>query len=223
MDTRTLSERYKPRSLDEIVGHDREIDSLRDLIARPRSCCVCLLGDTGTGKSATADAFVRELGCIQDNGWDTVYYETAPDLNVDTARHYFGNETPFRYVAQCGWHILVIEELEYLHPTVQTFCKDALQRVVSQRKVIVLATSNDLSKLEKPLRHRFKTYEFLSSDEFAAACNARLAEIWQIEAPGLPMPLAWRAFGWDEGTFSMRLALDRMEDSLRAARQEVPV
>ena len=217
-----LAEKYKPRSLSEVVGQGA-VKYLKDLAANPRPCCVCLLGDTGTGKSASADCFLQEIGCYQESGWNSAYIEAGPDFDISTARHYFGPETPFRYVAAGGWHVLLIEELEWLHPTVQTFCKDALQREVHRRKLIVLATSNDLGQIKKPLRHRFKVWPFLSTNEFAIACNERLAEIWHIEAPEEPLPENYRRFGWDEGTFSMRLALDRLEDALLRSKMEVAV
>ncbi len=75
----------------------------------------------------------------------------------------------------------------------------------------------------RPLRHRFKVWPFLSTNEFAIACNERLAEIWRIEAPDEPLPEDYRRFGWDEGTFSMRLALDRLEDALLRSKMEVAV
>ncbi len=74
--------------------------------------------DAIPGKSAAADCFLHEIGCYQESGWDSAYIEAGPDFDIATARHYFGPETPFRYVAAGGWHVLLIEELEWLHSTV---------------------------------------------------------------------------------------------------------
>ena len=65
------------------------------------------------------------------------------------------------------------------------------------------------------LLQRFRCYSFSSGKPFAAAAQTRLAEIWRDEAGDLPLPTEWRHWGFtSDGQFSLRVALDRMQDHL---------
>ena len=94
---------------------------------------------------------------------------------------------------------------------------------VNGTRVIIIATSNDASRLEKALRHRFRTYCFGGGPPFASACYDRLPKIWGGEAGDIPMPSDWQRWGWDGESFSMRLALDMLEEHLRLVQEEVLV
>jgi hypothetical protein len=94
-------------------------------------------------------------------------------------------------------------------------CKDALERKLNGYKLIVVATSNDVSKLPAAVLHRFANdhYVFDSGPAFADAFNDHLPEIWAAEfGPDVDLPYGWQAFGWygepGQERFSGRLALD---------------
>jgi replication-associated recombination protein RarA len=208
----TLKEKYRPRSLADVVGQPL-VRQLQNLARNPKSCCVLLEGATGTGKSTCAQALANDLGCVE--GWqESVYTLCAADLDAETARHYFGPASPFRFCAPGkGYHVLILEELEYMNKTVQVILKDALERLLAKYRVIVFATSNDSSALPKPVLHRFGLKFAMSAGQsFADSVNGWLATVWEHEVgKDVPMPVGYQQFGWESEEFSARLALDRLE------------
>ena len=85
-------------------------------------------------------------------------------------------------------------------------------------------TSNNAMRLEKALRHRFKTYTFSAGVCFAEAACERMTWVWQQEAGGeVDLPHGWQKWGWDGDEFSMRKALDTMQDHLVLLEQGVLV
>jgi replication-associated recombination protein RarA len=197
---------------------------LKALVARPEPCCVLLEGPTGCGKTTAAYALAQAVGCYQDQWFETVYTVCGADFNAETVRHYFGGNTPFRLIPPGGWHVLVIEELEQLHPKVQQLCKDALERRLGHYRCIVVATSNNAMALQKALRHRFKTYTFSAGTCFAEAACERMAWVWQQEAgQDVDLPHGWRNWGWDGEEYSLRRGLDTMQDHLALLEQGVLV
>jgi hypothetical protein len=145
---------------------------------------------------------------------------------VDAARSWFDpNTSPFRYRLGDKWHVLRIEELEWVSPACQRYLKEALEEVQRRYRVIVIATSNDASKLVLPLRHRFKPFTFTSGPSFADAINNWLPMIWYTElGQAIDLPYGYDTFGWytEDGRekFSARLALNRLEHYLALERAE---
>jgi replication-associated recombination protein RarA len=206
-----LYEKYRPKSLAEIVGQP-VVGQLQEIAERPFPLCVLIEGPTGTGKTTAAYALAQDMGCYDTTVWPGCHTVCGADFTAEMARHWFGPETPLRFVAPGkGYHVMVIEELEYLNPTVQVLCKDYFERRLGSMKVVLVATSNDASKLVKPLRHRFRKLAFTAGKSFAVACNKRLSQIWAIEAPDADMPHGWEQFGWDGQEFSFRQALDTLD------------
>ena len=110
--------------------------------------------------------------------------------------------------------MLIIEELEELHRQTQRLANDALERMLRRYKLVVVATSNDASRLVLSFCHRFRHYVFSGGTCFAEASQERLAGIWEQEAGDRDMPPGWQQWGWDGGTYSLRRALEMMEDHL---------
>jgi len=219
----TLKEAFRPKSLRDVVGQPC-VRQLQALARNPRPCCIALESSgPGTGKTTCAHALANDLGC--KDGWlESVYVVCGANFDAETARHYFGPESPFRFVAPGkGYHCLIVEELEYLHPQVQIILKDALERILAKHKLIVVATSNDMSKLSKALRQRFQTFFMESGPCFADAFNNTLPAIWEARMGAAPMPAGWQSFGYDGEEFSARLALDMLERYMHAAEMEVAV
>ncbi|XP_058089954.1 protein STICHEL-like [Magnolia sinica] len=63
-DHRSLSQKYRPRSFDELIGQNIAAQSLKNAIARGRIAPVYLFqGPRGTGKTSTARIFAAALNC----------------------------------------------------------------------------------------------------------------------------------------------------------------
>ena len=177
-------------------------------------------GKPGIGKSATAHALANDLGAWKDPmlGVYGPTVLTGPEFNMEALKDLFGKASPFRYHRD-GWHVLIIEELENVHSNTSNQAKENLDaRRVAEYKLVVIATSNDTSKLTRAMRGRFDKYECRADQGFADACYDRLAWIWGEETDR-PIPRAYRTWGWDvTGTtpeFSMREALTMMQRYLR--------
>ena len=225
----SLNERYRPERLCEIIGQPC-VDGLIRFAANPYPCCIALEGPTGVGKTTAAMALANELG-NHDGLLDSVYVVEGANFDAEAVRHYLtgpwgaNDNTPLRYSVKPGFHVLVLEELEYMNPTVARLCKTAFEQAVKPRhnehgdteypyRLIIVATSNDMSALPVALRHRFAGhhYMFRGDEAFAEVMIDWLALVWQHEMGDAEMPQHWMGFGWDltTETFSARLALETL-------------
>jgi len=208
-----LSRSYQPHTLDEVVGQPAVIRRLKRLVANPSPCCVLLEGMGGVGKSATAKAFVSDLGVCPYSG--LVEY-SGSNLTIDEVRRLFGQTFRLRPMTGSLWHILLVEELELLPSrNVSAALKDELSEQHHPERLIVVATSNDASGLDEALLQRFDVFPFSAGPTFAEACQERLAWIWQQEVgDGIPMPLGMEQMGWRNGNYSMRRAMTALGGAL---------
>jgi hypothetical protein len=210
-----LTDKYHPRCLADIVGQPTH--KLRWLVDAPFRSCWLLEGAAGIGKSAAAHAVANELGC-------TVFSKhtyKAGLLTKDTIADLFGHTTRCVPMDGAPMHVVVIEEFERcVSADARSDLKAALDADVAPchgglpSRCVVVATSNDPSKIEPALVERFRLLHFESGPEFALACQERLAWIWGQECPDMDMPQGWLLWGWQGNLerFSMRVAIREMEE-----------
>ena len=174
-----LAEKWRPRKLDEVVGQDLIVAYLKRLVQKPHSTCLLFeSADGGCGKTSTALAMANEMGCTDDMSGLTV--QPCSELSVDRCRQLFSETLRYRPFQGNGWRVLILEELDWLNSQVQRFLKVALETQLPG-KCLVVATSNDASKLDGPFRQRFSFWPFQAGAAFKADCQARLLEIWKCE------------------------------------------
>jgi MoxR-like ATPase len=180
-------------------------------------------GSTGVGKSASAHAFANELGCYANKGWGPSCYTIKGKAPIDEYRSYFERgDSPLQFIHPNGWKVVVIEELERVHPDIQVDMQVWFDPWNLPPKTIVVATSNDPFKLNEPCRDRFSPIlHYSGGPEFGMAALDRVSWIWSQERPDQRLPIGWGSFGWEGETFSMRRCLAELEAELVMADCEV--
>jgi len=217
-----LSERYRPATLEGVVGQSAT-RYLRDVAKAPDERCILLEGVGGCGKTSAALALAAELGC-QDE-FSGLHIVPCSEFSIDVARRLFGGADGYtatlrlRPLEGRGWHVVVLEELESLSSQCQRYLKVMLETKMPPRTIVV-ATSNGAGGLDRPLLQRFDVFAFGSGKFFAQACQERLEAIWLAEAGPKPLPADWQTWGWDGASYSMRSALAAMELCLRLCGRE---
>ncbi|GAG80447.1 unnamed protein product, partial [marine sediment metagenome] len=179
-----LHEKHRPGDIKELVGDQKTRTWLREFAENPHARCIAFVGDTGTGKTTAAYAVAKAAGVYEDPmlGLFGPVLVEGPELTVERARELFDQHKSELRWPRKGFHVVIIEELESLHPKAIQYLKGALERAVRDWQVIVIVTSNDFSKLETAFQHRFKPrFHFSGDDNFAFAAQVRLRKIWREE------------------------------------------
>ena len=204
-----LSHVFRPKSLDDIIG--QPIDTLREAMKFPSQGCWMLVGPPGTGKTVTTRVIAEQLGCNDD--FTGLHHVPCTLLGIEEAKTLFLRNVAYKTLS--GFHLVVLEECEFLSPQVQRFLKDALDPETNMRKdTIVIGTSNNIDGLDEALVDRFRVINFDSNDKFANACLDKIKDKWASLLKRMP-PNDYRQWGWKGKQFSMRRATKCAEDALQ--------
>lgn len=203
-----INNSFRPQSLDDIVG--QPVDLLREMLRYPKRSAWLLVGDPGTGKTATTRVVAKLLGCLDE--WSGLHHIPCTSFGIEQAKQLFLRD--LQTCSTSGWHLVILEECEWLSPQVQRFLKDALDLETNMpKRTIVMGTSNAIDNLDEALVERFRVLEFSSNAEFAKSCLAKINEKWR-RIFQQPAPEAAKRWGWKGERFSMRLAIQQAEDAL---------
>jgi len=171
-----LSEKYAPKTLGEVVGQPETVNALKRFVQRPEASGWLFVGGPGCGKSSIVRALQNELGIDQ---WSTYRY-AGPDLDLAATKDLFAK---LRFRPMSGrFNLVIIEEFERCaSDQVRTMLKDRLGEGQWPSSLIVLITSNDISKLEPALLERFQVCHLRSDMDFGVLVLPRLQQIYAKE------------------------------------------
>jgi len=147
-----LVEKYRPKSIDEVVGHDAIKKSFRHYIEKESFNSILLHGPPGTGKTALLLAFLREFygDSFRDN---VTEYNASDDRGIDFIRNTVKKWANISPKGGYSYRTLYLGECDALTPAAQ----DALKRIleITASNVRFVADCNDLSALIPAIRSRF--------------------------------------------------------------------
>jgi hypothetical protein len=121
-----LTDKYRPRTLGEVLAQPEAVASLQAFVAAPYSCAMLFHGDSGVGKTSAAYALAHDLGCAVDEAeLGGVYEIPSGSQTADSVRTVI--ET-LRYRPLCGsgWRVLMVNGCDRMALPVETIWLDAL-------------------------------------------------------------------------------------------------
>lgn len=225
--TVNLLEKYAPQTLDDIRGQPHVTNRLKRWLARPHSTAMIFSGQTGVGKSATAEVLARSLGCDDLCG---LYVISSGDMGkADVQRAIEQLHHTVLFGDGQGWRVLIAEEADAMSCAAEEAWLTPLDRINKRGeppRALIVLTTNHPQKLSDRLKDRCAAhyYEFESHPaRLRPAIQELCREIWEAETVE-PFPfghnLGMRALRGEAGEHaSFRLALMTMEREI-AQRME---
>jgi replication-associated recombination protein RarA len=203
----SLTETYRPQSLEQFAGLDKPKRILSKLIASPFESAWLFIGPSGTGKTsmalALAEAIPAQLHHIPSQKCTLEGIE-----RIARACQYYP-EAGKRY------HLVLIDEADQMTRAAQVAMLSMLDSTGFPSNTIFILTANATDSLEPRFLSRLRSIEF-SSYGMSADAVALLERIWRIEAGSeLPAPNLARIV--KESNNNIRASLMRLETELLLA------
>jgi hypothetical protein len=187
-DSRKLTDKYRPRTLSEVLGQLEIVASLQRFVTAPYSCAMLFTGDSGIGKTSAAYALAYDLGCaIEQAELGGVFEIPSGSQTAESVRKILD---AVRYSPLCGsgWRVLMVNECDRMALPVETIWLDALEHLPAM--TVVIFTTNEPARLSQRFRNRCEEYAFLGgSDRLKPWITALARKLWDREGKGPPPDL----------------------------------
>src|SRR5262249_39219174 len=176
----TLTDKYRSRTLTEIVGQPWAVHQLQEFVAHPVPTAFLFEGETGTGKTSAALALAHDLGVDVDGGAFGGFHVIASGEQTGESVRRVMDGLRLHTLSGSGWKVLVVNEADCMTPNAAYIWLDVLEHL--PHRTVVVFTTNHADKIPARLRDRCERFRFESGYLALAPYLPELvARVWKGE------------------------------------------
>ena len=151
------TEKYRPSKLDEIVGQENIVKSLKAYVATGSIPHLLFAGPAGTGKTTCAIAIAKEL---YGEKWKESFAElnASDERGLDVVRNRIKNFARTAPIGDAPFKIIFLDEADALTPDAQAALRRIMERYTATCRFIL--SCNYSSKIIEPIQSRCVVFRF---------------------------------------------------------------
>jgi len=157
-------EKYRPKSLDEIVGQDGVIERLKSYVKTMNMPHLMFAGPAGTGKTTSALALTKEM--FGEN-WKINFHElnASDERGIDVVRNKIKAFARTAPIANTPFKVIFLDEADSLTPDAQAALRRTMEKYTNTCRFML--SCNYSSKIIDPIQSRCAVFRFksLNADE----------------------------------------------------------
>lgn len=227
MNIQALTEKYRPKALNQIRGQDFIVKSLSIFAKNPAPKAFLFSGPSGCGKTSAAYALARELGCdVDKKEWGGLHEIASGECTAENIREMFNTTMRFSTWHGSGWKVVIVNEADNMSDKAGFLWLDILEKLPAH--VVVVFTTNDATKFKGRFASRCERYRFncaakgadLIDTSAELAAQALIDDVWQTELGHNHSPKLAELDGWlEDGNVNFRAVIQALEPRIRVQRE----
>ncbi|GFO96920.1 AAA ATPase [groundwater metagenome] len=156
------TEKYRPQTLSQVIGHNKAVEELRQWAQSwekgvPKDRAVVIYGRAGIGKTTVAHA----LG--HDMGWEVIELNASDQRTADIIEKVVGTASQMSTFEGAGKKRLVImDEADNIHGTADRGGEKAIVELIKKTSQPIILIANELYDMSAGLRGACRPIQFKS-------------------------------------------------------------
>ncbi len=152
------TEKYRPKSIDEIVGHDDIKKRLKGFVESNTLPHLLFAGPPGTGKTTAVLALARDLFKNSSIEGNVLELNASDERGIDVIRNQVKSFARIMPMGDAPFKIISLDEADALTPAAQHALRRTMEKYVKTSRFILLC--NYPGKIIEPIQSRCAFFRF---------------------------------------------------------------
>src|SRR3990172_6444835 len=156
------AEKYRPRTLSQITGHNKAVEELKKwamswMQAIPENRAVVLYGRAGIGKTTAAHALAHDMG------WEAIELNASDQRTADIIEKVAGSASRMGTLdGSSVKRLVILDEADNIHGTADRGGEKAIVELIKKTSHPIILIANELYDMSAGLRNSCKPVQFSS-------------------------------------------------------------